>query len=53
MTRLGLFAAALFLFVTLADPRTSAQAGQGPLTPEGCDSAYQKAVAKFDAVHHL
>jgi membrane dipeptidase len=27
--------------------------GQGPLTPEGYDSAYQQAVAKFDAVHHL
>src|SRR5687767_3391626 len=27
--------------------------GQGPLTPEGYDAAYQQAVAKFDAVHHL
>ena len=27
--------------------------GQGPLTPEGYESAYQQAVAKFDAVHHL
>ena len=27
--------------------------GQGPLTPEGYDSAYQQAVAKFDAVKHL
>ena len=27
--------------------------GQGPLTPEGYDGAYQQAVAKFDAVHHL
>ncbi len=27
--------------------------GQGPLTPEGYDSAYRQAVAKFDAVHHL
>ena len=27
--------------------------GQGPLTPEGYDSAYKEAVAKFDAVHHL
>jgi membrane dipeptidase len=27
--------------------------GQGPLTPEGYDSAYQQAVAKFEAVHHL
>jgi len=27
--------------------------GQGPLTPEGYDSAYTQAVAKFDAVHHL
>jgi len=27
--------------------------GQGPLTPEGYDSAYKQAVAKFDAVHHL
>lgn len=117
MTRLASFAAALFLFVTLADPRAAAQAGadaaliakaraihervitldthddinpdnftrqknytqrletqvnlpkmmeggldasffivyvgQGPLTPEGYDGAYQQAVAKFDAVHHL
>lgn len=117
MTRLVSFAAALFLFVTLADPRPQAQAGadaalvakakaihervitldthadinpnnftrqvnytqrletqvnlpkmveggldvaffivyvgQGPLTPEGYDGAYQQAVAKFDAVHHL
>jgi membrane dipeptidase len=27
--------------------------GQGPLTPEGYDSAYKQAVAKFEAVHHL
>ena len=27
--------------------------GQGPLTPEGYDSAYKQAVEKFDAVHHL
>jgi membrane dipeptidase len=27
--------------------------GQGPLTPEGFDNAYQQAVAKFDAVHRL
>ena len=27
--------------------------GQGPLTPEGYDSAYQQAVAKFDAIHRL
>ena len=27
--------------------------GQGPLTPEGYDSAYKQAVAKFDAVKHL
>jgi membrane dipeptidase len=27
--------------------------GQGPLTPEGFDSAYRQAVAKFDAVHRL
>jgi membrane dipeptidase len=27
--------------------------GQGPLTPEGFDSAYREAVAKFDAVHRL
>jgi membrane dipeptidase len=27
--------------------------GQGPLTAEGYDRAYQEAVAKFDAVHHL
>ncbi len=27
--------------------------GQGPLTPEGYDNAYQQAVAKFDAVHLL
>ena len=27
--------------------------GQGPLTPEGYDSAYKQAVAKFDAVHLL
>lgn len=117
MPRLIPLAAALFLFVTLADPRPQAQAGadatlvakakaihervitldthadinpsnftrqvnytqrletqvnlpkmveggldvaffivyvgQGPLTPEGYDGAYQQAVAKFDAVHHL
>ena len=117
MTRLVTFAAALFLFVTLADPRPAAQAGadaalvakarvihervitldthddinpdnftrqknytqrldtqvnlpkmveggldasffivyvgQGPLTPEGYAGAYQQAVAKFEAVHHL
>ena len=27
--------------------------GQGPLTPEGYDSAYKQAVAKFEAVHRL
>src|SRR5262245_43689102 len=27
--------------------------GQGALTPEGYDSAYKQAVAKFNAVHHL
>ena len=27
--------------------------GQGPLTPEGYDSAYKQAIAKFDAVKHL
>jgi membrane dipeptidase len=27
--------------------------GQGPLTPEGFDSAYRQAVAKFDAVHRF
>jgi membrane dipeptidase len=27
--------------------------GQGPLTPEGYDSAYKQAVAKFEAVKHL
>ncbi len=27
--------------------------GQGPLTPEGYDSAYQQAVEKFEAVHRL
>jgi len=27
--------------------------GQGPLTPEGFDSAYKQAVAKFDAVHRF
>lgn len=27
--------------------------GQGPLTPEGYDSAYRQAIAKFDAVHRL
>ncbi|HEX8030895.1 MAG TPA: membrane dipeptidase [Vicinamibacterales bacterium] len=27
--------------------------GQGPLTPEGYDSAYKQAVAKFEAIHHL
>ena len=27
--------------------------GQGPLTPEGYDSAYRQAVEKFDAVHRL
>ncbi len=27
--------------------------GQGPLTPEGFESAYQQASAKFDAVHRL
>ena len=30
-----------------------AYVGQGPLTPEGYDSAYRQAVAKFDAVHQL
>ncbi len=27
--------------------------GQGPLTPEGYDSAYRQAIAKFDAVHRF
>jgi membrane dipeptidase len=27
--------------------------GQGPLTPEGYDSAYTQAIEKFDAVHRL
>ncbi|MGI4852610.1 MAG: dipeptidase [Janthinobacterium lividum] len=27
--------------------------GQGPLTPEGYDSAYKQAIAKFDAIHQL
>src|SRR5215475_1241522 len=27
--------------------------GQGPLTPEGFDNAYQQAIAKFDAIHRL
>ena len=27
--------------------------GQGPLTPEGFDSAYRQAVVKFDAIHRL
>src|SRR6202040_1744355 len=27
--------------------------GQGPLTPEGYESAYRQAVAKFDAVHRF
>jgi|SRR5688572_237346 len=27
--------------------------GQGPLTPEGFESAYKSAVSKFDAVHRL
>ena len=117
MSRLASVIAALFLFVSLADPRPSAQAGadaalvakargihervitldthddinpdnftrqknytqrldtqvnlpkmveggldaaffivyvgQGPLTPEGYAGAYQQAVAKFEAVHHL
>ncbi len=30
-----------------------AYVGQGPLTPEGFQDAYQQAVAKFDAVHRL
>ena len=30
-----------------------AYVGQGPLTPEGFDNAYQQAVAKFDAIHRL
>jgi membrane dipeptidase len=30
-----------------------AYTGQGPLTPEGFDAAYQQAVAKFDAVHRF
>src|SRR5690349_12162966 len=30
-----------------------AYVGQGPLTPEGYDSAYKQAVSKFDAVHLL
>ena len=117
MSRIASVIAALFLFVSLADPRPSAQAGadaallakaraihervitldthddinpdnftrqknytqrldtqvnlpkmveggldasffivyvgQGPLTPDGYDSAYKQAVAKFDAIHHL
>jgi membrane dipeptidase len=27
--------------------------GQGPLTPEGYDSAYKQAIEKFDAIHRL
>src|SRR5215211_333339 len=27
--------------------------GQGPLTPEGYDSAYKEATEKFDAIHRL
>jgi membrane dipeptidase len=27
--------------------------GQGPLTPEGYDNAYNQAIAKFDAIHRL
>jgi membrane dipeptidase len=27
--------------------------GQGELTPAGYDAAYQQAIAKFDAIHHL
>ena len=27
--------------------------GQGPLTPEGYGNAYNQAIAKFDAIHHL
>jgi len=27
--------------------------GQGPLTPEGYDNAYQQAIAKFDAIHRF
>jgi membrane dipeptidase len=27
--------------------------GQGPLTPEGFENAYQQAVAKFDAIHRF
>src|SRR5215831_19327813 len=27
--------------------------GQGPLTPEGYDSAYRQAIAKFEAIHRL
>ena len=27
--------------------------GQGPLTPEGFDSAYAQAIAKFDAIHRF
>ena len=30
-----------------------AYVGQGPLTPEGYDSAYKQVVAKFDAVHRF
>ncbi len=30
-----------------------AYVGQGPLTQEGYDKAYQEAVAKFDAIHRL
>jgi membrane dipeptidase len=27
--------------------------GQGSLTPEGYDRAYQQAIEKFEAIHHL
>jgi membrane dipeptidase len=30
-----------------------AYVGQGPLTQEGYDKAYQEAVSKFDAIHRL
>ena len=42
MTRGGLDAAFFIVYV-----------GQGPLTPEGFDSAYAAAVEKFDAIHRL
>jgi membrane dipeptidase len=42
MTRGGLDAAFFIVYV-----------GQGPLTPEGFDSAYAAAVEKFEAIHRL